>query len=424
LGGRHTRGGTPVSRPSLLVSLHAPLTRAPPQVSIGMKLYPGDFLFMDGEDADWAARRRKAHFEQQRLQETVEDSEESAGVWDDAYRELFAAKLRDRELLRSSFGMHRNILIATTRVEVCLVPMENIAQNQDVFRGLLKIAAAKYSLLALPDEGVIRKYHENRVWALQKAKLLTKNLSANASPRDPSTTLIKKSSKTPNEKKTGDRSGRTPLGGSKCGRLADDRFAPDMSDIIDEEDIDLFDESTQTDVGITEPIQPKLKLLNHRRRSPPKDSARSSDARHREASASRRAEFIVDARSRATEIRAPLAAALQLPNRNMTINERIKSFVQATNRAAGMSPQGGEVDVAPVPPSEGRRTNHKKLSHRSTFQSNGNQTIGYCIQHHASAIQNSLIRLGMMAQQLQSEIVSPPRTATELPYLCKNQRRI
>lgn len=145
----------------------------PSEVSIGLTLYPGDFSFMDGEAESWIGEALRLYSERQGLMNFTGDDE--AEDVEEVYRRLFLSKLKSREK-HHTFGVHKNSLVATTRVEAVRIPLSAVANSKDLFRELLRIALRKYALALLPDEEIVRKYHKDRIWSMQKAKLICKTL--------------------------------------------------------------------------------------------------------------------------------------------------------------------------------------------------------------------------------------------------------
>jgi hypothetical protein len=145
----------------------------PSEVSVGMTLYPGDFSFMDGEHESWVAEALKLHAERESLQEADEEAPEDV---DELYRKIFLSKLKARDK-QHKYGVHKNSLVATTRVEAIRISLSAVSRSKNLFCELLRIASQKYPLAQLPDEEVVRKYHRDRIWSMQKAKIICKTLN-------------------------------------------------------------------------------------------------------------------------------------------------------------------------------------------------------------------------------------------------------
>jgi hypothetical protein len=145
----------------------------PSEVSIGVTLYPGDFSFMDGEDESWVTEALKVHVDNEQLKET--DGDALVDV-EELYRKILLSKLKARDK-QHKFGSHKNSLVATTRVESIRVSLSAVACSKDFFFELLRVAIRKYPLALLPDEEIVRKYHKDRIWSMQKAKIICKTLN-------------------------------------------------------------------------------------------------------------------------------------------------------------------------------------------------------------------------------------------------------
>lgn len=131
----------------------------PRVVRTGGVLLSGDFSFMDGEDHLWLQKLVKGDaVSQERASKAVQEK-------------------RKKEYCR--FEEHKNSLLALTRVEVCVVPIQEIAKCLDLMKRLLTLAYVQYPVTCARNEDLVRKYHENRIWEKQRIAVLQEVVMGN-----------------------------------------------------------------------------------------------------------------------------------------------------------------------------------------------------------------------------------------------------
>lgn len=113
----------------------------------GGVLLSNDFSFMDSDDS--AVFQRIEYQDHQFLNITKDESDK-------------VFEHRKRKYHR--FFLHRNTLIATTRCEVCVIPIHEIAKCIPLFNGLVQLANLKYTAIMISNEEVIKSYYEKKQW--------------------------------------------------------------------------------------------------------------------------------------------------------------------------------------------------------------------------------------------------------------------
>ena len=73
------------------------------------------------------------------------------------------------------FGEHKHTLLAVSRVEVCVVPLETLANSLSFFRDLLSLTVHKYPKILYGDEEIIAAFHSTKQSDFDR-KLVMRNL--------------------------------------------------------------------------------------------------------------------------------------------------------------------------------------------------------------------------------------------------------
>ena len=126
----------------------------PPYKEIGKPLMCGDFSFMDGEDHLWLDR--------------LDDQDELvAGTQKDS------AHIREHKLRKyCRFDRHKNSLVATTRVEIAVVPLREIAKCLKLFVKLIRLATEKYPDTFMASEELVRQHYEGEKWKVDRKDVI------------------------------------------------------------------------------------------------------------------------------------------------------------------------------------------------------------------------------------------------------------
>ena len=120
----------------------------PSEIETGVRLLPGDFIFMDGENVDWIEKKKK------RLE-----------------LELQNPILR-KNADKNTYDTHIHSMIAMTRVEVCVVPIAEIAKSVVLFTSLLLLSVSKYSTLLSTQQDYEKRFDDNKKWTSNRASVL------------------------------------------------------------------------------------------------------------------------------------------------------------------------------------------------------------------------------------------------------------
>lgn len=391
----------------------------PLEVKIGLTLYPGDFSFMDGEDKDWAVRNRAAHLEQGHLQEEIDETQGYESQRNDAYRLLFAAKIRNRELVRNRYGVHKNTLIATTRAEVCVIPLSAIGDCQNAFKGLLRVTAGKYRLTLYSDEDLIRRYHENRIWGLQKTKIISKTLGLGTKLQDQKETSSQNNlprTKESSMRASSPRSSSKPFSGTIDDNASFDSTAEAPAVDISEINVEIEDAVPQSQQ--MPPRQVKaIQLVNPRQYSRPGSKAASKPSSPGNSSRPTSVEKRVSSLHRAALQGALANSCDQSSNKSHgqkaggamiykggSLSDRIKSFYKATANSKSdplqteLSPNQPSV---PTIPTVGKRSNQSIRAKKVTASVKNNLNFKERSQEPAGKhIQLSFIQEGLNENSL------------------------
>ena len=118
------------------------------EIETGVRLLPGDFIFMDGENVDWIERKRK------RLELELENP------------------ILRKNTNKNTFDTHMHTMVAMTRVEICVVPLTEIAKSVVLFTSLLLLSVSKYSSLLSTQKDYERRLEDNKKWSLNRASVL------------------------------------------------------------------------------------------------------------------------------------------------------------------------------------------------------------------------------------------------------------
>ncbi|KAJ1433275.1 hypothetical protein B484DRAFT_478427 [Ochromonadaceae sp. CCMP2298] len=126
----------------------------PTRVALDCSLMPGDFSFMDGEDPLWLERMQELDYH-------IKGSEgESALVLEHRKKKYFR------------FDVHKNSLLATTRVEVAVVPIYEIAKNIKMLDRLIRIATQQYPEIFVSDEELVLRHYEHKKWRVDRREVV------------------------------------------------------------------------------------------------------------------------------------------------------------------------------------------------------------------------------------------------------------
>jgi hypothetical protein len=125
----------------------------PPSVEVGLVLMCGDFSFMDGEDHLW-------------IEQLQDEDHKIAGVEEEKH----VRDQRRRKYVR--FDVHKNSLVAVSRVEVALVPINEIAKCMNLFVRLIKLATALYPAPFIASEELVRRHYEGEKWKAERGGVL------------------------------------------------------------------------------------------------------------------------------------------------------------------------------------------------------------------------------------------------------------
>jgi hypothetical protein len=125
----------------------------PPSVEVGLVLMCGDFSFMDGEDHLW-------------IEQLQDEDHKIAGVEEEKH----VRDQRRRKYVR--FDVHKNSLVAVSRVEVALVPINEIAKCMNLFVRLIRLATAMYPAPFIPSEELVRRHYEGEKWKAERGGVL------------------------------------------------------------------------------------------------------------------------------------------------------------------------------------------------------------------------------------------------------------
>lgn len=132
----------------------------------GGMLLSNDFSFMDSEDADIISRIEAQ--DEKFLEEIgmASGKKKTTAIQsllaNDSERTEQIFEYRKRRYHR--FLNHKNSLIATTRCEVIVVPINEIAKCLPLFRQLIQLANTKYPMIMINNEEVIRQYYHRKQW--------------------------------------------------------------------------------------------------------------------------------------------------------------------------------------------------------------------------------------------------------------------
>ena len=130
------------------------LAPAGTEVCVGLKLYPGDFFFMDGADVAWL-RRSQVELDGKEAWEPDDDG--IPPLAELARRRRAILSTAPRKVRRHLFERHRFGLLATTHVKVLAMPLEEVAMHQMAFRKLLAAAVDRYPVLSVSDDMIARR---------------------------------------------------------------------------------------------------------------------------------------------------------------------------------------------------------------------------------------------------------------------------
>ena len=140
------------------------------EIDIGLRLFPGDFIMLDGEEGEkW--------LEISRLEV---DGREPINSNDDipTIAEMRARRIQirndqsNRKRRKTLFETHKHHLIANTYVEVIVLPLEMIAKCEPLFSTLLQISTKRYPALLTKDESLIQGRNELVTWNENKTQII------------------------------------------------------------------------------------------------------------------------------------------------------------------------------------------------------------------------------------------------------------
>lgn len=131
------------------------------ELDIGLKLLAGDFSFVDGEPPSWAKNFHESSFEEAAMGQSTDG--------DRAVANLTARGVRRN---KQPFGAHKHTLLAMTRVEVCVVPLREIARSPRVPTLLLIMAGKKYRRMCWTDEMITHHFIEEKIWTQNRLHVL------------------------------------------------------------------------------------------------------------------------------------------------------------------------------------------------------------------------------------------------------------
>ncbi len=134
--------------------------------SDGGMLLSNDFSFMDSEDASIISRieaQDEKFLEEIGIANNGEkESSQQTILNNNTERNEQIFEYRKRRYHR--FLTHQNTLIATTRCEILVVPISEIAKCLPLFRKLIQLANLKYPMILVDNEEVIRQYYHRKQW--------------------------------------------------------------------------------------------------------------------------------------------------------------------------------------------------------------------------------------------------------------------
>jgi CRP-like cAMP-binding protein len=125
------------------------------EIDVGQRLLPGDFCFMDGESGNWFDKH------------------------DEAISRKIVAHHNTPILFRrhNLFGEHKHTLLALTRTEVCVLPIQNVYECGAVFIRLLKLMNESYPTLGYTDIQLLAARAQNMVFAGNRPRLVTQMIN-------------------------------------------------------------------------------------------------------------------------------------------------------------------------------------------------------------------------------------------------------
>lgn len=177
----------------------------PKEVHIGQCLVAGDFSFLDGEKYSWIDKQRikvaklcpsafassfvvipssKKKTTKSSMDENESISMHSIMTPSSQHFPLVAhsrhtssstskssySAVQDRKFFL--FGEHKHSLIAMSRVELCVVPLESLAKSLSFFRDLLRLTNENYPRTLYDEEEIISAYHSAKQDHFERTALI------------------------------------------------------------------------------------------------------------------------------------------------------------------------------------------------------------------------------------------------------------
>ena len=142
------------------------------EVDVGLRLLGGDISLLDGENSDWIDKKRS---EKMNLLPN--------GIEYTKYGRTHPV-----------YGNHKYTLIARTRLEVCFVPLSEIAQCKELFTALLNESIRRYSALQYKDIQLQAALFGRKNWSYIKdktIKFVNPNIATNSNSKRNSKGAVK-----------------------------------------------------------------------------------------------------------------------------------------------------------------------------------------------------------------------------------------